>query len=417
MKAWIPTLFSLLVTGLLAVAGILLLIRLVRRGRGQGILLAEERPAVPPVSELGAVFCLAVLSRLLLLAWSYFLRTRLGEGSGDFLTDIAHLWVHWDARHYLGIATEGYVAEGEGRLRLVFFPLYPLLTRAVGSIFGSAFLGGTLLSILSGGAATVLLYILAGDVLHGEAVTAVLFFLLNPFSLFLCCVYTEGLFLFLTLSAYLLRRFGHPWLYAVVGGLASFTRMPGVLLAGIGLIALMEDGFAGRLTPRRFLAGIAQMGIIFSGLFLYWYVNFRVAGDPFMYLTYQRENWYQEAGNVWYSARNTMHYFLNTAGKETHWWTWGAQALTMVFAGICLIAAGDLPFDLMAYSFVYILVIFSPTWLLSAPRYLFGMFTLPLLQVRLSQRFPKWGRNAALLCSGILLLLYVCGYTLTVTVY
>ncbi len=417
MSAWLPGLFSALVLGLLAASGGRLAWRLICRARGQGTLAPEKWPVVPPLTELGMVFCLAFLSRVLLIVWSFFLLNLTGKSTGLFMEDFYHLWIHWDARHYLGIAEEGYVAAGDGRLRLVFFPLYPLLTGLAGHAIGNTFLGGTLLSMISGSAAAVLVYILAENVLHGGAVTAVLFFLLNPFSLFICCCYTEGLFLFLTLAAYLLRRFGHPWLYAFCGGLAAFTRMPGVLLSGIALIGLMEDGFAGQLTLRKFAAGMAQMALIFSGLVLYWCVNAGVAGDPFIYLTYQRENWYQEAGTVWYSAGNTMTYFLNSAGSKSHWWTWGVQALTMVFAGICLLLSGDLPFDLAAYSLVYTLVIFSPTWLLSAPRYLFGLFTLPLMQVRLAQRFPEWGRNAALLCSGVLLLLYVYGYTLIAAVY
>ena len=410
-------LFALLVLGLLGAAGCGLLLRLIRRGRGQGTLYSGEWHRLPPARELGAIFALALMTRLLLFVWSFFLLDALDGGSGRFMKDFSRLWIHWDARHYLGIALEGYTAAGDGRLRLVFFPLYPLLTRAAGTALGNVLLGGTVVSVLSGSGAAVLLYILAENVLHGEAALAVLFFLLNPFSLFLCCVYTEGLFLFLTLAAYLLRRFGHPWLYALVGGLASFTRMPGVLLSGIELIALMEDGFSGRLTPGQAMAGILRMGLVFSGLFLYWGVNALVAGDPFMYLKYQRENWFQEAGNVWYSAGNTMTYFLNTGGEETHWWTWGVQALCMVLAGLCLIAGRNLPFDLMAYSFVYILVVFSPTWLLSAPRYLFGMFTLPLLQVRLAAHFPEWGKAAALVLSGVFLLLYVYGYTLIAAVY
>lgn len=413
----LANLFALLVLGLLGAAGGGLALRLIWRCRGQGTLFSGEWYELPPANELGMVFVLALITRILLIVWSFFLLNALGMGSGRFMEDFSRLWIHWDARHYLGIAAEGYTAEGSGRLRLVFFPLYPLLTRAAGYLVGNVLMGGTLLSVFSGAGAAVLVYILAAQVLRGEAGLAVLFFLLNPLSLFLCCVYTEGLFLFLTLAAYLLRRFGHPWLYALVGGLASLTRMPGVLLSGIEMIALMEDGFSGRLTPGRLMAGILRMGLVFSGLFLYWGINARVTGDPFMYLRYQRENWYQEAGNVWYSAGNTMTYFLNTVGEETHWWTWGIQALCMVLAGLCLLAGRKLPFDLMAYSFVYTLVIFSPTWLLSGPRYLFGMFTLPLLQVQLTEHFPQWTRYAFLACSGALLLLYVYGYTLVAAVY
>src|SRR5215213_8855841 len=37
------------------------------------------------------------------------------------------LWTRWDANHYLGLAKNGYVAKGEGRFSIVFYPLFPWL--------------------------------------------------------------------------------------------------------------------------------------------------------------------------------------------------------------------------------------------------------------------------------------------------
>ena len=60
-------------------------------------------------------------------------------------------------RHYLGIAKDGYTSVGDERLRLVFFPLYPAVTR-VFSVFtgGRLFMAGTLVSLLASGVCAAL---------------------------------------------------------------------------------------------------------------------------------------------------------------------------------------------------------------------------------------------------------------------
>src|SRR5438067_6800385 len=45
-------------------------------------------------------------------------------------------FVRYDAGWYLGIARSGYVYVAGGRSNLAYFPLYPLLMRYVGRLFG-----------------------------------------------------------------------------------------------------------------------------------------------------------------------------------------------------------------------------------------------------------------------------------------
>ena len=73
-----------------------------------------------------------------------------------------------------------------------------------------------------------------------------------------------------------------------------------------------------------------------------------------------------------------------------------------------------LPFDLAAYAFVYICVVLSPTWLLSAPRYLYALCALPLLQARLP--FSRRGHGRLLALSSALLMVWIYGYTIAVEV-
>ncbi len=110
-----------------------------------------------------------------------------------------------------------------------------------------------------------------------------------------------------------------------------------------------------------------------------------------------------------------MHYFLTAVGESDWLWTWGFQLLCMMGMYLLLaFGAARIPFDLAAYSFVYVAVVLSPTWLLSGARYLYALCALPLLLARL--RIGRWGHGALLGVSGILLALWTFGYTLAIQV-
>ena len=140
-----------------------------------------------------------------------------------------------------------------------------------------------------------------------------------------------------------------------------------------------------------------------------------MTGDPFTYLVYQKENWYQQPGSFWGSTANTMHYFLNGVGESDWLWTWGFQLLCMLCMYVLLaFCCGRIPFDLAAYSFVYVAVVLSPTWLLSGARYLYALCALPMLLARM--RIGKIGHAALLILSAAMLVLWTFGYTIAVQV-
>ena len=51
--------------------------------------------------------------------------------NADFLHSFPRLYYRSDVAHYMGIARDWYVREGDERLRLVFLPLYPLTIRTL----------------------------------------------------------------------------------------------------------------------------------------------------------------------------------------------------------------------------------------------------------------------------------------------
>lgn len=403
---------------LMGICGIRLLLRFVRVLRGQESADGLERGGCgAPGRELLAVFGIALASRLALFLLAYGMHRVFGAGEDGFFVSLKPLWVHWDTRHYLGIAQDGYVATGDERLRLVFFPLYPLLMRLLSPITGGdVFYSGTLISVVCGSAAAALVYDLAH--MHFGRKTAALaaaYFLLSPLSVFLCCVYTEGLFILLTLAAVCLLRRGHPWPAALCGMGSAFTRMPGVIVAGLLIIAGIDRVINKKEGWRAAAACAGQVAVVFMGLIAYLAVNWVVTGDPFMYTVYQKENWFQEPGTFWASTANTVRYVFATYGEDDWLWTWVFQLICMF--GIYALLAGFehlLPFDLAAYSFVYAAVVLAPTWLLSGARYLYALCALPLLLARLPMR--RWAHGAALAVSGALLILWVFGFTIAVTV-
>ena len=426
--------FALLSLILMGICGVKLLARLIRLLRGResanGISLNQiEEPsgakdalaaldAPERVRELIIAAAVTLASRLAVYLLSYAMYRLLGVGDGGFLQTFVRLWRHWDTGEYLGIAQNGYTAVGDERLMIVFFPLYPLLMRGASLLTGGdVFAGGILVSLTCASLAGALLYDLCRAQWDAKtARLALAYWLLNPLSVFLGCVYTESLFICLTLAAVWLLRRGHPWWAALCGAASAFTRMPGVIIAGVFLIRLLGDIPRGKADRRAVLRCLMQMGVVFAGLAAYWLVNYAVTGDPFMYMTYQWENWHQRAGTFWHTVSTTVHYAIAMVGERSWLFLWIGQLVSMFYVfELLAVRADELPFDLAAYAFVYTAVVLSPTWLLSGARYLYALAPLPMLQARAHRQ----GSTHAIVLthSALLLLVWIYGFTIAAQVY
>jgi len=135
--------------------------------------------------------------------WLYGFRPAV-EGVRAWLVD---LWLRWDTIHYLRIVSEGYGPDE----RSVYFPLYPMLGRTVGALFGGDGLLGLLLvgNLAAVGAFTLLdrLARLEGRQVESRLVLRSL--VCWPTSFLLLAAYPHAVVLFLCLAAYLaLRRAG-----------------------------------------------------------------------------------------------------------------------------------------------------------------------------------------------------------------
>lgn len=176
---------------------------------------------------------------------------------GDVADVLVAPGARWDAVWFLRIAEDGYDAH-----RAAFFPLYPALVKLAGALVGSPLLGGILVSVACLLAALAALHrLVALD--HGEDVArlTVLLVACFPGALFFSAVYSEALFLALSVGAVYAARTDRWAAVGVLGCLAATTRSAGMVLL-VPLAVLWWQG--GRRT-----ADLAWLALVPAGLVAY----------------------------------------------------------------------------------------------------------------------------------------------------
>jgi hypothetical protein len=177
----------------------------------------------------------------------------------------------WDAGWYETIARHGYA--GAGHLSLRFFPLVPLLTRALSYVPGVGF--GAALVVVANVSAFVgvaLLAVLARRETGDEALArrAAWLMCLAPAAFTQVMGYAEGTLLALSVGTMLALRARAWWWAAALGLAAGATRPVGVLLAVPALVEVCQ-GLRGTPADRRVARLAAVVGPpVGLGAFLVW---------------------------------------------------------------------------------------------------------------------------------------------------
>lgn len=134
----------------------------------------------------------------------------------------------WDSVWYLTIAHSGY---GGNLNRTAFFPLYPALIHVFGAVVRSDLVAGVLISLVCFGIGLELLRRLVRlDFSARVAAATVVLVAFSPMSFFFSAVYTESLFLALSVGAIYAARRERWWLAGVLGLFAALSRNSGVIL-------------------------------------------------------------------------------------------------------------------------------------------------------------------------------------------
>ncbi len=189
----------------------------------------------------------------------------LMDGLGSVRDVLVAPFARWDSAWYLVTAHYGY-GLGAGTSP-AYYPLYPLLISVVGALGPGDLLAGVLISVVSLGLALRMIWLLT-DLEVGASYPdaprlAVLVTALFPTAFFFTAVYTESLYLSLSVGAFWMARRGR-WAWAgVFGGLGAATRSSGVLIV-IGLALLYWNAHR-----RRVRADVLWLALVPAGLAAY----------------------------------------------------------------------------------------------------------------------------------------------------
>lgn len=332
--------------------------------------------------ECARIFTLIIIWDVLMLALGFVLRRLLGydESAGGYI----RFWLCTDSRHYMDIARDWYLSDGEwDRLvQLVFLPGYPVIVRLFAYIIGNELAAGLFVSALCFAGSGVMLYKLVSlDEDSAAAKRAVKLFALSPAAFFFAAPMSESLFVLCTVSClYLLRR-GKLITGSLIGAYAAFTRSPGLILIVPILLELVHK----RAKPREYLSLV----IVPLGFAAYCLVNYTVSGDAFKFMEYQSVHWHQQLGWFFNTAAYQSENAVSTArdNPALFFGLWLPNLLAQLLALVTmLLAVRKIRASYTAYFIAYYIVTMGATWLLSAPRYLAAMISLPIALAALSPK-------------------------------
>lgn len=214
-------------------------------------------------------------------------------------------WIRWDAWWYLSVVERGYWFDPDGKSNVAFFPLFPLLVRALDAVVGNQVVAGLLVANAAALAAVIAFWAWVREAAGPAAAErAVLWLLVFPFSFFFHTIYAESLFFLFVTCAFLAGGRGRWPLAGLCGGLAAATRPMGVLLF---------PAFAWALLRARRSAGIrasdvAGLLLVPAGLVAYAVYLWAAFGNPLAFWDAHAAGW-----------RVRFQWDLAGYWRETYW--------------------------------------------------------------------------------------------------
>lgn len=342
---------------------------------------------------LGVVAAALFISRFIPLRHGYL-------GGGNLKAFKNRPWLYWlanfDGAHYISIARRGYV-----EFQQAFFPFYPYLIKIFSRIFGSGFnvlfYTGVAVSLVSFSFFDDYLKKLAGlDFNKADLLKTRLIYLFYPVSFFFIAVYTESLFLFLTVAAFYFHAKKKYLWFIFCSALASATRLIGVFIpAAIFLEYVFKkidqnNNLFTKKTLKKALRGLFAS----SGLLYYMIYLWQTKKDPLYFFHVQPHFGANRTGGKLILFHQVVWRYLKiffTANPRTvvYYVSVLEFLITFFFIGVLVWAAAKKQLKLR-YIIYSACVIFLPTFtgtLSSMPRYLMSAFPLFFVLSRLKKKY------------------------------
>ena len=259
-------------------------------------------------------------------------------------------WVRWDARWYGQIAREGYAFVPGQQCSVAFFPLYPLLIRALSSLGLSPFIAGILLTCCCGLGGVMAFSRWAQErewfngFEEGTARWATWLLLLWPYAFFIYgAVYSDALFFALVVGAFLALEHDRLLEATVLGALATACRP----IAPAVVVGLLVRQCERRLRQGQRLRAIDLLPVLsVLGLLAWMAYQYRAFGTPFAFIEAQ-SGWHQAP-----SARTWLKLDFFTHVQQPHIYGYALPhaLLALLFIALAVPVARRLGWGYGAYS-------------------------------------------------------------------
>jgi hypothetical protein len=306
------------------------------------------------------------------------------EDSTDPVQLVMNQFTKWDSPHYMFIAENGYVNEGDPANFIVFFPLYPVLVRLITFDFAYVNLSGLIIANLSSIVAVVYLFKLAKlDYDDSTAKKAVLYLSVFPTAYFLSAPFTEGLFLALVIASLYYAR-NNKWpLSGVLGVLAALTRLAGLLLLPVLVVEYFhqKNWKIKTVDLKLFWTSLPIFGFL-----TYLIINYVVTGGFFTFMEVERVHWYQTLNPVGGLAGAVG--WLGSSNFPSNLTLGYAQIIFAAFGLSMLLASykAKLRPSYQVYLLLTWMLSVSTSFWISVPRYVLTMFPMFLTLALFSQK-------------------------------
>lgn len=298
------------------------------------------------------------------------------------------MWRRWDAHHFLTIAEYGYTAPQSDQHAAAFFPAFPLAVRAVMFVGLSPVAGGLVVACAGAVVAGYFLVRLAERELGRDAARHSLAYMtFFPTAVFLVAPYSESMFLAGAIAAFYLARTSRWHLVGLPAAVAMGARAAGVfLLIGLAFEFLRQRDFSRLRIANAVLAlAVGSLPLLAYGAFLA-----QAMGDPFEFLTHQREGWgrtfvgpiasFLNTWNTWYSDDYPTNWLLS----------WRVEILAAAAGvGAVVWAALKREWGYVAFMGSMLAALVTSTWYYSIPRMLLSMFPIMLFLAEATARRPR----------------------------
>lgn len=288
------------------------------------------------------LFLPLIFSEIFLLprtGYGYTLLTYFLEKGSVLSNFLMYPFANFDGAYYLLIAAKGYTVNAG------FFPLFPLSINLVSSIFQNTlpftstqyFLSIFLVSVFFLTSLIVFLKLIKLDYKENIAIWSIIFLLIFPTSFFYGAIYSESLFLLLSLLSFYFARKKMWFLAGIFGGLLSATRIVGIAI----FPALLYEYFKNE--KNKSIVKLLSIFLTPLGLIAYIFYNFQKWGNSFYFIQAQgnfANN--RSVESVVLPAQTVVRYFkilISVNPGIYEWWVAFFELSSFIFAVSLLVVA------------------------------------------------------------------------------